>query len=185
MKFAIEIKRQLFYAVLACATALTLSNITLAQRPLSVELPEQCSQIQVPEGTSLAYHVYANGVQNYTWGGTSWLPVGPIATLYANANFQGKVGMHYGGPTWRSNSGGLVVGRKEYECSPDPNSIPWLRLRAYEVDGVGMFSDTAFVQRLNTTGGKAPTYAGTYDGEPVAVPYTAEYFFYRAPRVQN
>ena len=185
MKFAIAIKRQMVYAVLACAVALTLSNTSLAQRPLPVELPEECSQLRVPDGNVLAYHVYANGVQLYTWDGTSWGPVGPMANLYADSNFSGKIGTHYGGPTWKSNSGGLVIGKKEYQCSPDPNSIPWLRLRADEVDGVGMFSDTTFIQRLNTSGGKAPTFPGNYDGEPASVPYTTEYFFYRSSGEQR
>lgn len=184
MKFAIAIKKKIVYGVLACAVALTLSNVSSAQRPLPVELPEQCSQIQVPEGNSLAYHVYAFGVQLYSWDGasSSWLPGGVMANLYSNSNYQGQVGIHHGGPTWISNSGGLVIGEREYDCSPDPNSIPWLRLRADEVDGVGMFSDTTFIQRLNTSGGKAPFNPGEYDGQPVSVPYTAEYLFYRAAR---
>ncbi|PYS98768.1 MAG: hypothetical protein DMF63_14350 [Acidobacteria bacterium] len=182
MKLAIAIKKQLVYGVLVYSAALTLSNVSLAQRPLSVELPEQCSQIRVDEDNSLAYHVYALGVQNYTWDGTSWALTGPMATLYAAPNFHGKVGTHHGGPTWVSNSGGLVIGKKEYDCAPDPNSIPWLRLRAEEVDGVGMFSDTTFIQRVNTSGGKAPVNPGAYDGQPVSVPYSAEYIFYRAER---
>jgi len=180
MKLAIAIKQQLVYGVLAYAVALSLSNISLAQRPTSVELPEQCSQIRVPEGNSLTYRVYALGVQNYTWDGVSWGLTGPMANLYSSPNYHGKVGIHHGGPTWISNSGGLVTGVREYDCSPDPNSIPWLRLRADEVDGVGMFSDTTYVQRLNTSGGKAPVNPGEYDGQPVSVPYTAEYVFYRA-----
>ena len=36
------------------------------------------------------------------------------------------------------------------------------------------------IQRVNTVGGKAPTAPGDYVGELVRVPYTAEYFFYRA-----
>ena len=185
MKFAIEIKRQMVYAIFACAVGLTLSSVSLAQRPLPVELPEQCSQIQVPEGNSLAYRVYALGVQNYTWDGVSWGPTGPMANLYSDPNYQGKVGTHHGGPTWISNSGGLVIGEKEYECSPNPNSIPWLRLRADEIDGVGMFSDTTFIQRLKTSGGKAPVNPGEYDGQPASVPYTAEYLFYRAARART
>ncbi len=184
MKFAIAIKKQMVYGVLAYAMALTLWNVSPAQRPLSVELPEQCSQIQIPEGNSLAYHVYALGVQEYSWNGTSWIQGGVLANLYSDPGYQGKVGTHHGGPTWISNSGGLVTGEREYDCSPDPNSIPWLRLRADEVDGVGMFSDTTFIQRLNTSGGKAPANPGEYDGQPVTVPYTAEYLFYRAARVQ-
>lgn len=184
MKFAIAIKKQLVYGVLACSAALTLFNASPAQRPLSVELPEQCSQIRVTEDNSVASHVYALGVQEYSWNGTSWVHGGVLANLYSNSNYQGQVGTHHGGPTWISNSGGLVIGEKEYECSPDPNSIPWLRLRADEVDGVGMFSDTTFIQRLNTSGGNAPVNPGEYDGEPVSVPYTAEYVFYRAARAQ-
>lgn len=180
MKFAIAIKKQMVYAVLACAVILTLSNVFLAQAPRAVELPEHCSQIQVPEGNSLAYHVYATGVQVYWWNGTNWGFVGPMASMYSDSNYQGKVGTHYGGPTWKSNSGGLVIGVKEYECSPDPNSIPWLRLRADEVDGAGMFADTTFIQRLNTSGGKAPNYPGTFDGEEAHVTYTTEYYFYRS-----
>lgn len=184
MKYAIAIKNKMIYGVLACAVALAISNVSPAQRPPSVELPAQCSQIQVPEGNSLAYHVYGLGVQEYSWNGTSWVEGGLLANLYSDSNYQGKVGTHHGGPTWISNSGGLVVGEKEYECSPDPNSVTWVRFRADEVDGVGMFSDTTFIQRVNTSGGQAPANPGTYDGEPVSVPYTAEYFFYRAARAQ-
>jgi hypothetical protein len=182
MKFAMAIKKQMVYGMLACGVALALSNISSAQRPVPVQFPDQCSQITVPEGNTLAYRVYALGVQQYTWGGTSWILTGPVATLYADSNYEGKIGTHHAGPTWISNSGGLVIGRKDYDCAPDPNSIPWLRLHAYEVDGVGMFSDTTFVQRVNTSGGKAPANPGEYDGQPVSVPYTAEYLFYRAAR---
>ena len=187
MKFAIAIKKNMVYGVLACAAALTLTNVSLAQRPLSVELPEQCSQLQVPEDNRLAYHVYALGVQEYSWDATSsrWLAGGVIADLYANSNYQAQVGTHHGGPTWISNSGGLVTGEQEYECSPDPNAIPWQRLRADEVDGVGMFSDTTFIQTINTSGGKAPVNPGEYDGQPASVPYTAEYLFYRAARTRT
>jgi len=35
---------------------------------------------------------------------------------------------------------------------------------------------------VNTVGGKAPTAPGDFPGELARVPYTAEYFFYRAHR---
>jgi hypothetical protein len=185
MKYAIKIKTHVACGVLACAIALALSNVSMAQRPRSVELPVQCSQLEVPEGNSLAYRIYGIGVQEYSWNGTSWVLGGLIANLYSDPNYQGKVGTHHGGPTWISNSGGLVIGEKDYGCLPDPTSLTWQRLHADEIDGVGMFSDTTFIQRLNTSGGTAPIYPGTYDGEPVSVPYTAEYFFYRAGRAQT
>lgn len=182
MKYVNAIKIQVALAVLAFAGTLTLVSLTAAQSPRSVELPEQCGRIAVPEGNKLAYHVYASGVQVYWWTGSGWGFVGPMATLYADAGYQAEVGTHYGGPTWKSNSGGLTIGKKKDECSPDPTSIPWLLLHAEEVDGAGMFSDTTFVQRINTSGGKAPTYPGTFDGQRVEVPYTAEYYFYRSAR---
>jgi hypothetical protein len=149
-------------------------------------LPQQCSQIEVPQGNSLAYRVYGLGVQEYSWDATSssWVAGGILANLYSDSNYQGQVGTHHGGPTWISNSGGLVTGEQEFECSPNANSLPWLRLRADEVDGVGMFSDTTYIQRVNTSGGNAPVNPGTYDGEPVSVAYAAEYLFYRAARIR-
>ena len=180
MNFAIAIKKQLIYVVLAFAVSLLIAMVSFAQGPNTVELPGQCAKIAVPAGNEMAHHVYATGVQVYWWNGTSWGFVGPIANLYADSGFHGRVGTHYGGPTWRSNSGGLVIGKKKEECSPDPNSIAWLLLTADETDGVGMFSDVTFIQRLNTSGGKAPSYPGSFDGEEARVAYTTEYFFYRA-----
>ena len=170
-------------AILLSVAGLATATITPAAGTTDrvLDLPEQCGQINVPEDNNLAYHVYATGVQVYWSNGTSWGFVGPMADLYADATYQGKLGRHYGGPTWKSNSGGLVIGKKEKECSVDPNSIAWLLLSADEVDGVGMFSDVTYIQRVNTSGGKAPTYTG-YDGEEVSVPYTAEYYFYRKAR---
>ena len=179
MDLAIAIKRQMIYTVLGLAVTLSISNASFGQGQNTVELPEQCGKIAVPAGNRLAYHVYATGVQVYSWNGSSWGFVGPIATLYADPGFNGRVGTHYGGPTWKSNSGGLVIGKKKDECSPDPNSIAWLLLYADETDGVGMFSDVTFIQRVNTSGGKAPSYAGSFDGEEARVPYTTEYYFYR------
>jgi hypothetical protein len=37
-----------------------------------------------------------------------------------------------------------------------------------------------FIQRVNTVGGNAPTDPGNFPGEVTRVPYTADYFFYRA-----
>src|SRR5262245_25416602 len=64
-----------------------------------------CDNVQVPTGNKLAFHAYAIGVQVYRWNGASWNLVGPIARLFADANYRGEVGSHYAGPTWESNSG--------------------------------------------------------------------------------
>ena len=44
----------------------------------------------------------------------------------------------------------------------------------------GIFSKVTYIQRVNTVGGLAPVEAGLIDGETRQVPYTAEYYFYRA-----
>jgi hypothetical protein len=134
--------------------------------------------LQVPTGSHLVFHVYADGVQIYRWNGTSWTFVAPSALLFANAGGNGVVGTHYAGPTWESMSGGKVTGAVLQRCTPDPASIPWLLLEATP-DGPGIFHRVAFIQRVNTAGGNAPSNPGTVVGEEARVPYTTEYFFYR------
>jgi Protein of unknown function (DUF3455) len=93
----------------------------------------------------VTFHVYALGVQIYKWNGTTWVFVEPEATLFANANYNGEVGIHYGGPTWESNSGSTVVARRLEGCSPDPTAIPWLLLQTVKTDGPGIFSSVTYI----------------------------------------
>ena len=146
------------------------------------DLPEGCGSIQVEAGHTVSFHVYAIGVQIYRWNGTAWTFVAPSANLYADAGFNGKVGFHYGGPTWESNSGSKVVAARvpNTGCTPDASAIPWLLLRTVTNDGPGIFDRVTFIQRVATTGGLMPTAPGTIVGEEKRVPYTAEYYFYRA-----
>lgn len=141
-----------------------------------------CPDLGPPAGSKLAFHVYAAGVQIYRWNGTSWAFVAPDAQLYADAGGNGLVGIHYGGPTWESVSGSKVVGAVQKRCTPDPNAIQWLLLGAVSSEGPGIFHRVAFIQRLYTAGGIAPTTSGSFVGEEARVPYTTEYYFYRAPK---
>ena len=83
-----------------------------------------CDEIGVPEGSKLVYHAYAEGVQIYQWDNGTWAPRGPSATLYADADRRGAIGIHYGGPTWESNGGSLVVGRLNKPCEVGPGGHP-------------------------------------------------------------
>lgn len=148
--------------------------------PRVPDLPVGCEQLYAPVGNSVAFKVYASGVQVYTWNGSTWGFVGPIATLYSNSGLTGKVGTHYAGPTWKSNSGSLVIGKNPVRCTPNSDSIPWLLLEADETDNAGIFAGVTYIQRVNTVGGTAPAEPGTLDGEQAFVPYTTEYVFYRA-----
>ncbi len=140
----------------------------------------ECDEIGVPEGSTLVLHAYAEGVQIYRWNGGAWAFGGPSAKLYADAAGTGTIGIHYGGPTWESNSGSLVVGTLKTPCERGPADIPWLLLDAVRSKGPGIFDGVDFIQRVNTVGGRAPTAPGS-PGEVRNVPYTAEYYFYRAP----
>lgn len=138
-----------------------------------------CSDIAVPAGHAPAFHTYATGVQVYRWTGTSWTFDAPVAELYADAGGNALVGTHYRGPTWESTSGSTVVGEVEQRC-PVAGTIPWLRLRGASSRGPGVFKGTTYILRVNTIGGTAPAEPGAAMGEERRVPYTAEYYFYKA-----
>lgn len=138
-----------------------------------------CTNLQAPTGSKVAFHVYATGDQIYRWSGTSWVFVAPSAVLSADASGHSTVGIHYAGPTWESNSGSKVVGTVFDRCTVSSSAIQWLSLTAVSSDGPGIFDGVTFIQRVNTVGGTAPTTAGTFVGEMLSVPYTAEYYFYR------
>ena len=180
----VKIKHAIALVILLAVAGVALASVPAARagdNPHEPDLPSPlCDSLQVPQGNKVAFHAYALGVQIYRWNGTSWAFVEPVATLFADANYHGKVGIHYAGPTWESNSGGKVVAARLAGCSPDPTAIPWLLLRAVSTDDPGIFGSVTYVQRLNTTGGLAPTAPGSTIGARVEVPYTAEYVFYRA-----
>jgi len=140
--------------------------------------PEVPSDIQVPTGNKVHFHAFAEGVQIYTWNGSSWGASVPEAILYDNDG--DVVGIHYGGPTWESISGSKVIAAVvPPRVTVDPDAIPWLLLTAVNTEGPGIFASTTFIQRVNTVGGKAPSTTGAFVGQVTRIPYTADYFFYR------
>jgi hypothetical protein len=140
-----------------------------------------CQQLHVPTGNKVAFDAFGVGVQIYRWDGASWTFVAPEAVLFANAGDDGKFGIHFGGPTWQSNSGSKVVGTVIDHCTLDPDAIPWLLLQSVPelTEGPGIFDGVTYLQRVNTVGGKAPAEPGAFPGQVARVPYTADYFFYR------
>jgi hypothetical protein len=155
------------------------STVGASTDQVAVDLGD-CDELRPPAGSSLAIHVYARGVQIYRWDGASWAPVGPSAQLFADAKSKALLGTHYAGPTWKSTTGSNVVGEVIDRCTPDADAIQWLLLRAVRSEGPGVFLGVTHIQRVNTVGGKAPAEPGTV-GQVREMPYTADYFFYRAP----
>lgn len=174
----IKIKFIAALAVLLSVASFAPASAPAADDLLPPDLP--CTEIQVPAGHRLSYHTYALGVQRYRWNGTAWAFVEPVARLFANETYRGEVGTHYAGPAWESNSGSKVVAARINGCSVDPTAIDWLLLQAVSNEGNGPFRRVTYIQRVNTVGGKAPIAPGSITGAIVDVPYTTEYYFYRA-----
>jgi Protein of unknown function (DUF3455) len=68
-----------------------------------------------------------------------------------------------------------------------PGAIPWFLLQVVGAQdgptGGDKLSETTFIQRLNTFEGVAPSTGCTLSedvGKKALVPYTADYFFYKA-----
>jgi len=157
--------------------------------------PEVPASLQAPDGNKVSFQAYAIGVQIYGATASATSPTGfawtfqaPEAVLFdADGNV---VGMHYAfaGPTrpaWESESGSRVVGARTVPpVTVTSNAIPWLILSAVPTNtvGPGIFARTTYIQRVNTTGGLAPATAPAALGQEARVPYTAEYFFYRATK---
>jgi hypothetical protein len=153
---------------------------------LAIEPPAAPTALQPPAGQVLALAAAGSGVQIYECKPTQtdpsryeWTFKAPEAEL-ADASGH-TLGKHYAGPTWESTDGSTVVGEmKAHDAGPDANAIPWLLLGAKSNSGSGVFAHVASIQRLQTTGGKAPaTACGKDNAAQVArVPYKAMYYFY-------
>jgi hypothetical protein len=157
--------------------------------------PEVPISLRVPEGNKVSFHAYASGVQIYIATTSTNSPTGfvwtfraPEAVLFdADANV---VGIHYAfaGPTrpaWESESGSRVIGaRTVAPVTVNSTAIPWLILSAVPTNtvGPGIFERTTYIQRVNTTGGLAPSTVPTELGQQSRVNYSAEYIFYRAAK---
>lgn len=147
-------------------------------------------------------------------GGTAWSPVArPEATLFTDIfGSQFQIITHFqsinenpkpgvivplsGNATWQSSlDSSRVWAIKVAGINPDPSidscknsgSIQCLLLQSVGnkkgPTGGNLLANTTFIQRLNTAGGAVPTSACTA-GQTQLVPYTADYFFFRADKQQ-
>ena len=168
-------------AVAALGIPALISPVQADSDARTPEVPSPlCDDINAPAGHRVKFRAFAVGVQIYEWTGTGWLFKGPEADLYADAGLNGKIGIHYAGPTWEANDGSVVVGSSPVRCPLSPADIPWLLLTADSLEYPGLFSNITYIQRVNTEGGIAPSNSGSFVGEVARVAYTAEYYFYRA-----
>jgi hypothetical protein len=123
----------------------------------------------------------------------------PQATLFNDADKE--IITHFFSPnpfesgtirvTWQDSRDTSTIWAKVNASSSDPafvapGAIPWLLLQVVGAQngptGGDRLTATTFVQRLNTAGGVAPSTCNSSSdvGGEAFVPYTADYFFYKA-----
>jgi hypothetical protein len=168
--------------------------------------PPVPTTIQVPAGNKAFLKGFAVGTQNYiclpSGAGFAWTFFGPQATLFDDDDKQ--VITHFLSPnpvengtpraTWQHSKDTSAVWARATPAttSSDPafvaaGAIPWLRLEVVgDQDGPTdghKLTATTFIHRVNTSGGVAPSTGCTLStdvGKKALVPYTADYFFYKA-----
>lgn len=156
--------------------------------PATVDLPAN-----LPNGNSRVATYYAEGVQKYKAqlkpGSTTeyeWVFVAPQAELYDASNT--KTGTHGAGPFWQIPHPQVGINDSIFgqqfnpikSATPDANSIPWLLLMPKTgKTATGIFTHVAYIQRIATTGGKAPATAPVSITDTADVFYTAVYRFTR------
>jgi hypothetical protein len=194
----------------ACLTAaaVTLSTLFLGiNGPVAFAQTEYLQpavpeNIQVPAGNTLFLVGHATGTQDYvclpSGSDFKFALVTPRATLLGGDRQQ--VANHFFSPdpfdsnalraTWQESPDTDTVWAQAVQSSSDPafvapGAIGWVLLRAAGTQGGGGpegLAATTYVQRLNTTGGAAPSTGCAASGDvgsQAFVPYTADYYFYQ------
>jgi len=135
-------------------------------------------------GSKLALVAHATGVQKYTCQANgTWLFTDPEATLFKTTGAPKEMGSHFlnfatGRPMWMLDDGSTVEAARKVGVGNGTSNIPLLLLQGVATTG-DRLGGTTWVQRLNTSGGVAP--AGTCTpGAHVAVPYSADYYFWKS-----
>lgn len=200
-KASIQLMRRILFIVAGIVFTLTL---TISQSQLAragsapITPPDVPSIIQVPAGNQPFRVAHAVGTQDYVCLSTGWASAnyGPQATLFNEDNEQilthflsaYPVGSGSFFPTWQDSHDTSIVWAspvQDAKYTPDPTAIAWLLLKvvgkAVGPTGGDKMIVTTYIQRLNTTGGLKPT-TSCSEGDKYLVPYTADYYFYKAAK---
>ena len=178
--------------IVACAGVLALCGLVAAAasaRPSPQTAPgDPLDPRTYAPDEKLFLAVSAIGVQKYTCQANgTWLFTDPEATLYKTSHARKPIGTHYlnfatGRPVWQFKDGSTVEAARTVSVPGGAGNIAWLLLQtAVTTEGSDgdRLTGTTWVQRLNTSGGVAPAGACT-PGDTIAVPYTTDYFFWKA-----
>jgi len=197
--------------LVTCAAALALAFMVSLPQPAragDVTPPPVPPKLEVDEGFVPFLVGKATGTQNYVCLPSASSPSGfafslftPQATLFDDE--MGQIITHFFSPnpdedgtiraTWVSSCDTSTVwaavapdGSSTDPAFVEEGAIAWLKLIVVGASdgptGGDKLSSTKFVQRLNTSGGLAPSYgcsSAADVGKREFVPYRADYFFYR------
>jgi len=189
-----------------CAIALAIgSPRATAQSNTSpvISVPPVPANLEAPAGYSVFFAAHAVGTQNYvclpSGSSVAWKFAAPQATLFQTIrDFTQQMTTHFLSvngaenglprPTWQHSFDSSRVWARAVESSTDLNyveagAIPWLLLTWVGAEqgpeGGSFLTQTRYIQRLNTSGGVAPSSGCNQIGDTALVPYSADYFFYR------
>jgi hypothetical protein len=189
------------HPILLMAFGLALALALMVFQPASADdntPPDVPTQLQVPAGNHLFRVAHAVGTQDYVCLSTGWasLAYGPQATLFDEENEQ--ILTHFlspnpdeantARPTWQDSHDTSTIWANPVQgasYTPDSTAIAWLLLKvvgkAVGPTGGDKMVSATYIQRLNTTGGLKPT-TSCREGDKALVPYTADYYFYKADK---
>jgi hypothetical protein len=169
--------------------------------------PAPLPPVLVPEGATPFLRTHAVGTQNYvcvaTGAGLAWRFAGPQATLFVRIGqrFQQQLTTHFLSPnpdeagiaraTWQGSLDSSRVWARATQTVDDAavigaGNIPWLLLERVGArrgpSGGRLLSQATWIQRINTSGGVAPSTGcsqPTDAGAIALVPYSTDYVFLR------
>lgn len=186
--------------------AIAFSAATLAAQtvPANLQVPAGHELFLKTEATGTQNYICLPTSTGYAWNFLS-----PTATLFIkfrwlHADILQQITTHFLSPnpvenntprpTWQSSLDSSAVWGRVIASSNDPayvapGSIPWLLLEAagtrQGTNGSSILAATTFIQRVKTAAGIAPATGCTSAaniGATALVPYTTEYYFYKASR---
>lgn len=152
------------------------TSLTSANQTDQATIP---AELQAPAGYERVLQTIGRGVQIYECADGAWKFKEPEAAILDNQNGE-QVAIHYAGPIWESTRDGSMVGaavKARHDAPAAQDDIPWLLLEATSNAGAGAFSEVAYIQRLDTVGGAAPS-GSCVTGQMARIPYQATYDFW-------
>ncbi len=160
----------------ACASQPAMKPVDNTMLPEAVRVPAGLKQTM--STTGVGEITYECREKKDMAGAHEWAFVAPVATLYSPD--RKTVGKYYAGPTWEAADGSKVTGKQVAVAPAAPGSIPLQLVKAEPAMGAGAMQGVAYIQRLNTKGGVAPSAACTAanKGQRQQVAYEADYVFY-------